>query len=71
MHVNVYIYIKVCSGYASTPHVMKYNTINGNQMKWFTTVKLLQTYPNQCYQQLILNGYQIYRRMVNHQYISY
>ena len=71
MHVNVYIYIKVCSGYASTPLVMKYNTINGNQTKEFKTAKLLQTYTNQFYWQLIINGYQIYRCIVNHQYISY
>ena len=45
--------------------------INGNQTKQFKTANLLQTYTNQCYRQLIINGYQIYRCIVNHQYISY
>ena len=37
----MYIYIEVCLEYASTSHIMKYNTINGNQTKWLKTANLL------------------------------
>ena len=46
MHVNVYIYICVCSIYASTPHEMKHNAINGNQTKWFKTTNCYEIITN-------------------------